>query len=109
MPYNVVMPLPGGLKSHAVAIGWIAFAILVLPILVFAFGLAFSDGFMLDRVAVAAVEIGVVGITSWLLGYGLSRGRVALVIAALILVVLILVVYAAVISLLTGGLKIKIF
>ncbi|PPD57485.1 hypothetical protein JP09_009150 [Dehalogenimonas etheniformans] len=68
-----------------------------------------SDGFTLNRLAVAAVDLATIGFASWLLGFGISRRSKLLIVLAAIFILLILVTYAAAISLLIGGLNIKIF
>ncbi len=103
------MTIPTSWRSHSTIIGWIVFAILSLPILAFALGVGFSDGFEFAKLITATIYLMVVGFASWLLWYGLSKGSATLVIVASLAVILILVAYAAVLSLLVGGLKIKVF
>ncbi len=107
--YNGRMAIPTSWRSHGTAVGWVVFALLSLPILAFAVGVGFSNGFLLSKVVTAAIYVAVVGLVSWLLSYGLSKGSIVIVAVAFSLVILILVVYAAAVSLLVGGLKIKIF
>ncbi|XUW99869.1 MAG: hypothetical protein TUN42_08215 [Dehalogenimonas sp.] len=90
-------------------IGWIAFVVLSLPVIAFAIGVGISEGFNLNRLAVTAIDIATVGFASWLLGFGISRRSKPLIVLASIFILLILVTYAAAISLLIGGLNIKVF
>jgi len=85
------------------------FAILALPLLFFAIRIGISDHLTFGKVIAAIIEFMVVGFAAWLLKYGLSKGSIILVTLALLMVIMILIAYAAAISLLVGGLKIKIF
>ncbi len=103
------MVIPRGLRLHSAIIGWIVFAVLSLPILFFSIRLSFSEGLTFSKIVVAAIEVIMVGLASWFLRYGLSKGSAILVVMASIVLIAILAAYAAAISLLIGGLKIKVF
>ncbi|APV44869.1 hypothetical protein Dform_01547 [Dehalogenimonas formicexedens] len=96
-------------SPNGTAIGWIVFTILALPVLAFAIGAGISDGFTLNRAAVAALDLATVGLASWLLGFGISRRSKLLIAFATIFILLISVTYAAAVSLLIGGLHLNIF
>jgi hypothetical protein len=68
-----------------------------------------SDGFRLSKIATAIIVLAIIGFASWLLGHGLSKGSTILVVVSVLTVILILAAYAAAVSLIVGGLKIKVF
>ena len=103
------MPIPKGWRSHSTAIGWATFIILSLPLLFFAVRIGFAEGFTFGKAIAAAIGITVVGLISWLLDRGLSRRSTILLTVASLLILIILAAYAAAISLLVGGLRIRIF
>ncbi len=103
------MTIPANLRARGTVIGWIVFIFLLLPVLIFALGVGFSDGFTAGRVAVALAELAVIVLAAWLLGRGLSRGSRSTVLIAALIILLILVAYGAAVALLIGGLKIQIF
>ena len=103
------MEVPGRWSSHSTLIGWVAFVVLSLPTLVFFVRANLFDEFDLARVFSIAVFLVLIGLISLLLRYGLSRSSVPAIAVALLLIVFILITYAAVFSILIGGLKIEVF
>ncbi len=101
--------IPKSWRSRGTALGWAVFVILAAPLLFFAFRLGLSEGFAASKAAAAAAGVVAIALVSSMLGYGLSRGWLILVIVSSVLVLAILVAYGAAISLIVGWIKIRIF
>ncbi len=89
--------------------GWAAFVILSLPNLFFAVRLGLYEGFNFGKVIAAALVEAVITLVSWALGRAVSRGSAILVVISAVLVIAMLIAYGAAISVLVGGLRIKVF
>ena len=103
------MTLPKSWRSRGTLVGWTAFVFLSLPNLFFAIRLGVSEGFNVGKVTLAMLGEAVIGAVSWALGHAVSRSSVILLIACSLLLVAMLIAYGAAISLLIGGLRIKVF
>ncbi len=97
------------MQDHRRAIGWVVFAILSLPILVFALGVGLSGAFSAAKAGTALAYLSVVGLSSWFLVVALGRRSVNLIVLALAVIALMLVAYAAAIYVLLFGLRIRVF
>ena len=103
------MTLSENWQSRGVIVGWTAFVVLSLPALFFAIRLGLSEGFNFGKASATVLSEAAIGIVCWALGHGFSRGSPILIIAASVFVTAILIAYGAAISLLVGGLGIKVF
>lgn len=103
------MTLPKSWRSRGTLAGWTAFIVLSLPNLFFAIRLGVSEGFNFGKVTLAILGEAVIGVVSWALGQAVSRASWILLIVSSVLVMALLMAYGAAISLLIGGLRIKVF
>ncbi len=103
------MTLPKSWRSRGTLVGWVAFVILSLPNLFFAVRLGVSEGFNFGKVVAAVLGEVAIALVSWALGRAMSRGSAILLAISSLLILVILIAYGAAISLLVGGLRIKVF
>ena len=103
------MTLPKTRRSRGTLVGWIAFVVLSLPNLFFALRLGVSEGFNFGKVLAATLGEAAIALVSWALGHGVSRGSAILIVISSVLVIAMLIAGGAAISLLIGGLRIKVF